>query len=119
MVDHPFGINPLFFSLGLFGCLLLFVLYLLLPRGVRVGYFGSYPKRYTWQAKPRRRRPVSTIFEHCCRSTCNEKISAKTNVLLLRFRVFHLNTTWWSNSQINQAVVHHPTCMAVEIILKR
>lgn len=56
MVDHPFGINPLYFSLGLFGCLLCFVLYLLLPRGVRVGYCGAYPKRYTWNAKPRRRR---------------------------------------------------------------
>lgn len=61
MIDGPLGINPLYFSLSLFGLLLLFVLYLILPRGVRVGYFNSYPKRYTWSAKPRRRpRPVSS-----------------------------------------------------------
>ncbi len=60
MIVGPFGINPLYFSLSLFGLLLLFVLYLILPRGVRVGYFNAYPKRYTWSAKPRRRpRPVS------------------------------------------------------------
>ena len=59
MVNHPFGIDPLYFSLGLFACLMMFVLYLLLPRGMRVGYCGAHPKRYTWNAKPRRRRPVS------------------------------------------------------------
>jgi hypothetical protein len=52
----PFGIDPLYFSLTLFGFLLLFVLYLLLPRGARVHYFSSYPKRYAWSARPRRRR---------------------------------------------------------------
>lgn len=52
----PLGIDPLYFSLGLFGCLILFVLYLLLPRGVRVNYFHGYPKRYAWAARPRRRR---------------------------------------------------------------
>lgn len=52
----PLGIDPLYFSLALFGCLLLFVVYLLLPRAVRVQYFDAYPKRYTWSAKPRRLR---------------------------------------------------------------
>lgn len=49
----PLGINPLHFSASLFGLLFLFVLYLLLPRGVRVQYFGSYPKRYAWSARSR------------------------------------------------------------------
>lgn len=56
MLIGPFGINPLYFSLCLFGCLLLFVLFLLLPRGVRIHYFHAYSKRHTWSAKPRRRR---------------------------------------------------------------
>lgn len=47
------GINPLHFSSALFGLLFLFVLYLLLPRGVRVQYFGAYPKRYAWSARSR------------------------------------------------------------------
>mmetsp|Transcript_20571 Transcript_20571/g.30138 ORF Transcript_20571/g.30138 Transcript_20571/m.30138 type:complete len:330 (+) Transcript_20571:270-1259(+) len=52
----PFGIDPLYFNLCMFGSLILFVLYLLLPRGIRVHYFYAYPKRYTWSARPRRRR---------------------------------------------------------------
>jgi hypothetical protein len=51
----PLGIDPLAFSATLFGLLLLFVLYLLLPRGVRVQYFGAYPKRYAWSARTRGR----------------------------------------------------------------
>jgi len=50
----PFGIDPLHFSLTLFVFLLLFLIYLLLPRGFRVHYFHSYPKRYSWSARPRR-----------------------------------------------------------------
>jgi hypothetical protein len=50
------GINPLSFSFFLFGVLVAFVLYLLLPRGLRVGYFGAYPKRYAWSARTRARR---------------------------------------------------------------
>ena len=49
----PLGINPLHFSASLFAFLFLFVLYLLLPRGLRVQYFGSYPKRYAWSARSR------------------------------------------------------------------
>jgi hypothetical protein len=52
----PFGIDPLAFSGTLFGLLFLFVCYLLLPRGVRVQYFGGYPKRYAWSARSRGRR---------------------------------------------------------------
>lgn len=49
----PLGINPLHFSATLFGLLFLFVLYLLLPKGIRVKYFGAYPKRYAWSARSR------------------------------------------------------------------
>lgn len=54
MSDHSLGIiDPLAFSGTLFALLFLFVLYLLLPRGVRVQYFGAYPKRYAWSARSR------------------------------------------------------------------
>ena len=52
----PLGIDPLHFSLSLGGLLLLFVLYLLLPKGLRVHYFLAYPKRYAWAARQRSRR---------------------------------------------------------------
>lgn len=54
------GINPFYFSLALFGYLVCFVIYLLLPRGVRKLYCGALPKRYEWSAKPRRRRNPSS-----------------------------------------------------------
>eukprot|EP00542_Grammatophora_oceanica_P000932 CAMPEP_0194057410 /NCGR_PEP_ID=MMETSP0009_2-20130614/63321_1 /TAXON_ID=210454 /ORGANISM="Grammatophora oceanica, Strain CCMP 410" /LENGTH=290 /DNA_ID=CAMNT_0038707161 /DNA_START=212 /DNA_END=1084 /DNA_ORIENTATION=+ len=40
----------------MFIMLVLFVLYLLLPRGLRVQYFGAYPKRYQWSARTRAKR---------------------------------------------------------------
>lgn len=52
----PLGINPIQFSIGLFSLLLLFVLYLLLPRAVRKQYFGAYPRRHAWSARSRMRR---------------------------------------------------------------
>lgn len=52
----PFGIDPLHFSVFLFTILILFVLYLLLPRGFRKQYFGAYPKRHAWSARTRSRR---------------------------------------------------------------
>jgi hypothetical protein len=52
----PLGIDPLTFSLTLFGLLLLFVLYLLLPRALRKQYFGAYPRRHAWSARSRARR---------------------------------------------------------------
>ena len=45
--------DPLHVSLGLFIGLILFVFYLLLPRGVRKQYFGAYPKRHVWSARSR------------------------------------------------------------------
>jgi hypothetical protein len=52
----PFGIDPLTFSVALFGLLLLFVLYLLLPRALRKQYFGASPRRHAWSARSRVRR---------------------------------------------------------------
>lgn len=52
----PFGIDPLAFTFTLFGLLLLFVLYLLLPRALRKQYFGAYPRRHAWSARSRVRR---------------------------------------------------------------
>lgn len=59
-VSGPLGINPLHFSAACFLLLFLFVAYLLLPRGVRVQYFGGYPKRYAWSARSRGRRTNSS-----------------------------------------------------------
>ena len=50
----PLGIDPIRFSASLFGVLLLFVFYLMLPRGVRKQYFGAYPKRHAWSARAKR-----------------------------------------------------------------
>jgi len=52
----PLGIDPLHFTALLLVLLLLFVLFLLLPRGFRVHHFRSYPKRYTWSARSRAAR---------------------------------------------------------------
>lgn len=56
MSNGALGIDPLHFSAFLFVVLILFVLYLLLPRGFRVQHFGAYPKRYAWSARTRARR---------------------------------------------------------------
>ena len=65
----PLGIDPLHFSAALFALLLLFVLYLLLPKGFRVYYFRAYPKRYAWSARSRhvrgrRQNGLSSINGH-------------------------------------------------------
>lgn len=57
----PLGIDPLQFAAFLFSLLLLFVFYLLLPRAVRKQYFGAYPKRHAWSARPRARRSRSQL----------------------------------------------------------
>lgn len=44
-------IDPLQFSTFLFVLLLLFVFYLLLPRGIRKQYFYAHPKRHAWTAR--------------------------------------------------------------------
>ena len=59
----PFGIDALNFSFTLFVLLVLFVLYLLLPRGLRVQYFKAYPKRYAWSARSRARRTGRSILQ--------------------------------------------------------
>lgn len=51
----PLGIDPLHFSTFMFVVLVAFVLYLLLPRGIRKHYFGAYPKRHAWSARPKAR----------------------------------------------------------------
>jgi hypothetical protein len=58
ILTSPRGLDPLKFSISLFICLILFVLYLLLPKGVRKQYFRAYPKRHTWSA---RSRPTSLL----------------------------------------------------------
>ena len=49
-------LDPLKFSIVLFVLLVLFVFYLLLPRGVRKQYFGAYPKRHAWSTRSRAAR---------------------------------------------------------------
>jgi hypothetical protein len=44
-------IDPLQFSTFLFIVLILFVFYLLLPRGIRKQYFYAHPKRHAWTAR--------------------------------------------------------------------
>ena len=65
----PFGIDPLHFSVVLFSFLVLFVLYLLLPKAFRKQYFGAYPKRHAWSARIRARRggrsQVSAVVGYC------------------------------------------------------
>lgn len=51
-----FSVDPLDFTLTCFLLLLLWISYLLLPRGLRVQYFGAYPKRYAWSERMKRRR---------------------------------------------------------------
>ena len=75
----PFGIDPLAFSFSLFGLLLLFVLYLLLPRALRKQYFGAYPRRHAWSARSRARRgrgygDVSSISGTVVSGFCNDGV---------------------------------------------
>jgi hypothetical protein len=52
----PFGVDPLHYTEFVVGCLFLWVVYLFIPRGLRYTYCGSYPKRYAWSARTKRRR---------------------------------------------------------------
>lgn len=54
-------LDPLKFSVVLFTILVLFVFYLLLPRGVRKQYFGAYPKRHMWSTRARRRSEFGQV----------------------------------------------------------
>jgi hypothetical protein len=60
--EGPLGIDPLQFSAFLFIILLLFVMYLMLPRAIRKQYFGAYPKRHAWSARSRSRRGARNTF---------------------------------------------------------
>jgi hypothetical protein len=55
-VTGPLGISPTSFGLLCGGLLLLFVGYLVLPRGLRVQYFEAYPKRHAWSSRTRKVR---------------------------------------------------------------
>jgi hypothetical protein len=57
-------LDPLKFSVALFTLLILFVFYLLLPRGVRKQYFGAYPKRHAWSTRSRAARRSSAGEPH-------------------------------------------------------
>jgi len=57
----PLLVDPLKFSVVLFVALVLFVFYLLLPRGVRKQYFGAYPKRHAWSTRSRRRSEFGQV----------------------------------------------------------
>jgi hypothetical protein len=59
----PFGIDPLHFSVFLFGLLVFFVMYLLLPKAFRKQYFGAYPKRHAWSARIRARRGGRSVAQ--------------------------------------------------------
>jgi hypothetical protein len=41
-------IDPFGFAVASFGCLLVYALYLVLPRGLRKQYFGALPRRHAW-----------------------------------------------------------------------
>ncbi len=55
-ITGPLGIDPLNFTEFVICCLACWVLYLFIPRGFRFTYCGSYPKRYSWSARIKRRR---------------------------------------------------------------
>ena len=57
LISSPRSLDPLKFSITLFIILILFVFYLLLPKGVRKQYFGAYPKRHAWSARNLNRTP--------------------------------------------------------------
>ena len=65
-VIGPFGIDPLHFLQIVMMLLFFWVLYLLLPRGIRFNLCGSYPKRYAWseRSKRRRRQNKSSVAHH-------------------------------------------------------
>ena len=52
----PFGVDPLNYTEFVIFSLFLWVIYLLIPRGIRFSACGSYPKRYAWSARTKRRR---------------------------------------------------------------
>lgn len=60
----PFRIDPLGYTEFVMACLALWVMYLFIPRGLRFSYCGSYPKRYAWSDRIKRRRRQRTLPQH-------------------------------------------------------
>lgn len=60
----PFGIDPLGYTEFVIGCLILWIFYLFIPRGLRFSYCGSYPKRYAWSDRIKRRRRQRSLPQH-------------------------------------------------------
>ena len=52
----PLGVDPLHYVCVVFGLLICWVGYLLLPKGMRQQHFNAYPKRFRWSARPRTKR---------------------------------------------------------------
>lgn len=52
----PLGIDPLHYTEFIIACLTFWVMYLLIPRGYRKTICGSYPKRYAWSSRTKRKR---------------------------------------------------------------
>ncbi len=52
----PFNIDPLHYTEFCICVLFSFALYLFIPRGFRFTFCGSYPKRYAWSSRIKRRR---------------------------------------------------------------
>ncbi len=55
-ITGPFGIDPLDYTEFCILCLFCWAFYLFIPRGFRFTYCGSYPKRYAWSSRSKRRR---------------------------------------------------------------
>ena len=55
-VTGPLGVDPLHYVCVVFGLLICWVGYLLLPKGMRQQHFNAYPKRFRWSARPRTKR---------------------------------------------------------------
>ena len=60
----PFRIDPLNYTEFVICCLVLWVVYLFIPRGLRFSYCGSYPKRYAWSSRTKRRRRQRNGLPH-------------------------------------------------------
>jgi ABC-type Fe3+ transport system permease subunit len=56
--------DPLHFSTLLVTILFTFVVYLLLPRGIRKQYCGAYPKRHAWSARSRQQQQQRGVRQY-------------------------------------------------------
>lgn len=85
-IKGPLGIDPLHYTLTLLFFLALFVIYLLLPKGYRVEYFGAYPKRYAWSARSRvartRGSTIATVPATASSTTLRPQQQSAGNVVI-------------------------------------